>query len=194
MQTNILWTGREYYSLENCLINVDEKGAEINSVIIGTYESKIYRVEYQIKTNENWETIFFELKSRHSNNTQDLEFASDGQGNWFSNNKKMDQYSGCIDIDIPLTPFTNTLPIKRLQLRQGEQQQIRVIYIDVLEGEINPVHQKYSCLSPTEYQYENVPNDFEATITVDDCGLVKDYPGLFVRSAVQASDYQNNSF
>ena len=109
MQTNILWTGREYYSLENCLVHSTEQRAEINSVIIGTYQSKIYRVEYQIKTNENWETVFFELKSRHSNNTEHLKITSDGKGNWFSNNKKVDEYSGCVDIDIPLTPFTNTL-------------------------------------------------------------------------------------
>ena len=194
MQTNILWTGREYYSLENCLVHSTDHGVEINSVIIGTYQSKIYRVEYEIKTNENWETISFELKSRHSNNTGHLKFESDGKGNWFTNNKKVDQYNGCIDIDIPLTPFTNTLPIKRLNLTQGQEQQIRVIYIDILEGQIKPVRQKYIRRSPTEYQYENIPNDFEAKITVDDFGLVVDYPGLFVRTAIQESNYQGHLF
>ena len=194
MQTNILWTGREYYSLENCLVHSAENGAEINSVIIGTYESKIYRVEYQIKTNENWETIFFEIKSRHSNTTEHLKFESDGKGNWFSNNKRADQFNGCIDIDIPLTPFTNTLPIKRLNLKQGEEQQIRVIYLDMLEGKIKPVHQKYTRLSKTEYQYENVPNDFDAKITVDDFGLVTDYPALFVSTAIQNNSYQQHLF
>ena len=194
MQTNILWTGREYYSLENCLVHSSEEGAEINSVIVGTYQSKIYRVEYQIKTNTNWETIFAEIKSRHSNKIEYLKLESDGKGNWFTNNKKVDQYNGCIDIDIPLTPFTNTLPIKRLNLTQGQEQQIRVIYIDILEGQIKPVRQKYIRRSPTEYQYENIPNDFEAKITVDDFGLVVDYPGLFVRTAIQESNYQGHLF
>ena len=194
MQTNILWTGREYYSLENCLVHSTKDGAEINSVIIGTYESKIYRVEYQIKTNENWETIFFEIKSQHSNNTEHLTFESDGKGNWFSDNKKIDQYNGCIDIDIPLTPFTNTLPIRRLNLTEGQEQQIRVVYIDILEGQVKPVHQKYTRLSPTEYHYENIPNDFETKITVDEFGFVIDYPELFVRTAIQESNYQHHLF
>lgn len=194
MQTNILWTGREYYSLENCLIHSTENGSEINSVIIGTYESKIYRVEYKIKTNENWETVFFEIKSQHSNKTEHLKFESDGKGNWYRDNKKVNQYNRCIDIDIPLTPFTNTLPIKRLNLEQGEEQQIYVMYVDILEGQIKPVHQKYTRLSQTEYQYENVPNDFEAKITVDDFGLVNDYPGLFVRKAIQECNYPQTLF
>ena len=190
MQINILWTGREYYSLENCLVHSTDEGTEINSVIVGIYQSKIYRVEYQIKTNLNWETIFVELKSRHSNDTRHLKFESDGKGNWISHNKIVDEYKGCIDIDIPLTPFTNTLPIKRLNLTERQEQQIQVVYIDVLTWHIGPVRQKYIRLSPTEYQYENIPNDFEAKITVDDFGLVVDYPTLFVRTAIQESHYQ----
>jgi hypothetical protein len=64
MQTNILWPGREYHSLENCLVSTTGKGSEITSTIIGYYEGKIYRTEYFIKTNENWEVIFLEIDSR----------------------------------------------------------------------------------------------------------------------------------
>ena len=82
MQTNILWTGREYYSLENCLVNVTDAGSEITSTIVGRYQEKIYRVEYRIKTNQNWETVFFEIKSRHSNKNQLIGFEGDGKGNF----------------------------------------------------------------------------------------------------------------
>ena len=60
MQTNLLWTGQEYYSLENCLVNTTDIGSQIDSVIIGKYDEKIYRVEYKVKTNKNWETIYVE--------------------------------------------------------------------------------------------------------------------------------------
>lgn len=190
MQTNILWTGREYYSLENCLVNTIDTGSEINSTIIGKYEEKIYRVVYQIKTNQNWETVFCEINSQHSNQTEHLSFESDGKGNWVTNGKPADQFKGCIDIDIPLTPFTNTLPINRLKLAHGGEQQTKVIYFDVLKHQIKPVRQKYTCLSNTEYHYENVPNDFEAKIRVDELGLVVDYPSLFIRTASLKSNYR----
>jgi hypothetical protein len=48
---------------------------------------------------------------------------------------------------------------------------------------IKPVNQKYTRLSGNEYHYENIPNDFEATIQTDEFGFVVDYPGLFVRTA-----------
>jgi hypothetical protein len=189
MQTNILWTGREYYSLENCLVNTTGNGSEITSIIIGHYEEKIYQVEYSIKTNINWETIFFEINARHSNQTQLIRFEGDGRGNWMSEGKEESQFNGCLDIDIPLTPFTNTLPINRLHLAIGQTREICVIYLDLLAQEVRPVRQKYTRLSQLEYQYENVPNDFEAKIQVDESGLVVDYPSLFVRTAERKTNY-----
>lgn len=65
-----------------------------------------------------------------------------------------------------------------------------MIYCDLLEGQLRHVRQRYTCLSNTEYHYENVPNDFEATIQVDDLGLVVDYPLLFVRTAALETSYR----
>ena len=189
MQTNILWAGREYNSLENCLINESASGMEISSTIIGHYEEKIYKVEYHIQTNARWETTYFNIISRHSNQTQTISYHSDGKGNWTNAGKPLEPFNGCIDIDIRLTPFTNTLPIRRLQLQHGETREIQVLYFDLLEAQITPVRQQYTCLSATEYHYENIPNDFEANIQVDGSGFVMDYPSLFVRTAVLDSRY-----
>jgi uncharacterized protein len=70
-------------------------------------------------------------------------------------------------VDISLTPLTNTLPVKRLQLKKGQSKEIAVIYFDLLDAQVKPVRQKYTRLSATEYLYENVPNDFEAKIKMD---------------------------
>jgi hypothetical protein len=192
MQTNILWSGIEYHSLENCLVEITGTGAEINSVIVGGYGEKIYCVEYRIRTNQNWETIFVEIKSRHSNTLDDFIFESDAKGNWVLNGKPANQFQGCVDVDIPLTPFTNTLPIKRLNMQRGEVSEICVLYIDLLERQITPVRQKYVRLSDTQYHYENIPNDFEADIEVDELGYVVDYPTLFTRSVSVNSNFPNN--
>jgi hypothetical protein len=89
MQTNLLWTGREYYSLENCLVDESPAGTEINSTIVGKYEEKIYKVDYLIKTNQRWETILLEINSRHSDKTQTIRLEGDGKGNTFH------QYPAC---------------------------------------------------------------------------------------------------
>jgi hypothetical protein len=185
MQTSLLWTGREYYSLEHCMLTSSDTGAEVDSVIVGLYQGQMYRVEYRIRTNPDWETVRVEINWRTGSSRSNLQLESDGKGNWTRSSQPSGVFKGCLDVDIPLTPFTNTLPINRLQLKPGDSRQIVVIYLDLLEGQIQPVRQQYTRLSDTQYHYQNVPNDFEAVITVDELGLVVDYPQLFTRTARQ---------
>ena len=189
MQKNIIWTGIEYHSLENCIVTIMDKGSGIKSSIIGVYTNEIYKIEYRIRTNQFWETIFCEIKSQLYNKVEVIDFRKEGKESWYVNGQPDEKLNGCIDIDISLTPFTNTLPINRLKLLEKEDQQIKVLYVDVLGRKMMPVQQKYTRISQTDYKYENVPNDFESVISVDNLGLVVKYPGLFERTYIRDSNY-----
>lgn len=189
MQTNILWTGREYYSLENCICNFGDSGNRIESTIIGSYQQQLYKVEYVIETNVHWETILIVISSQVNDKRSVHRYDSDGKGNWKKDGMVATEFRGCVDVDIPLTPFTNTLPIRRLGLGVHESAEIMVMYLDILQNDFKPVRQRYERRSGTEYTYQNVPNDFEAIITVDLDGLVVDYPQLFTRTMCRESNY-----
>jgi hypothetical protein len=149
----------------------------------------MYVLQYRLSTNEQGHTTFLELVFQGNNKIITQVLAGDGDGNWKHNGETAAAFAGCIDVDIPLTPFTNTLPIRRLQLAPGESKDILVLYCDVLNEQLFAVRQRYRCLSRTKYHYENIPNDFEADIVVDDTGLVIDYPQLFVRTNIIESQY-----
>ncbi len=93
--------------------------------------------------------------------------------------------NGCIDIDISATPFTNTIPIRRLLLKAGESKEIKVVYVDIYNYNLRPVNQRYTCLNSNingyKYRYENLNNGFTAEFFVDKEGFVIDYPDLFKR-------------
>lgn len=190
MQKNILWTGIEYYSLENCILTISGRGSEVSSSIVGAYADELYRVAYRIRVDQYWETNFFEITSQLNNTIETLSCRKEGKEDWYVNGQREERFKGCIDIDISLTPFTNALPINRLKLAEKESSTIRVLYVDVLGREMRPVQQKYTRLSHYDYKYENVPNDFEAVITVDELGLVVDYPELFKRTFIMESNYR----
>lgn len=190
MQANIVWAGLEYNSLENCVVDTNKQGTEIKSTIVGTYQHTIYKVEYRLKTNKNWEIIFVDIKAQLKNKAKHFIFAADSKGNWTMSGKPAKRFKGCIDVDITLTPFTNSLPINRLKLNTGESHQIKVLYFDLLELKVKSVNQKYIKCSKTKYKFENVPNDFEAVLKIDKIGLVDQYPGLFKRVAIQKTKYR----
>jgi len=189
MQFNILWTGREYYSLENCLIDINESGVDVNSVVIGKYEGRIYRVDYHIKANPDWETQFVQINCRHANREQLHRLRSDGNGHWKIGNEYAPEFEGCQYVDISLTPFTNSLPINRLKLAEGESREAHVLYFDLLNDKLFPAQQRYKRISGSQYHYQNIPNDFEAEITVDENGLVVDYANLFSRTLTLPTNY-----
>lgn len=188
MQTNILWTGREYYSLENCFVTTSDSGNEIRSTIVGEYQGQIYMVNYHIKTDMNWLPYHLNFISTINNKQFNFQLEKIENKFWILNNKQARSFINCNYIDISVTPFTNTLPINHLQLALNEEQQVNVIYINIFEKEVKPVQQFYKRLSTREYLYRNVPNDFEATIKIDDVGFVVDYPYLFKRKAIIKSN------
>ncbi|MEO6868674.1 MAG: putative glycolipid-binding domain-containing protein [Ginsengibacter sp.] len=168
MLKQILWNGLFYHSVENCFIKNNVTGTEIVSSITSLFEDIINKVDYVIKINHNWETEYFSIQSEVSGEKNMFTYESDGKGGWTKNGNAANEFLNCIDIDISLTPFTNSLPINRLKLKNHEEQLINVIYIDILQQRIKTVQQKYKRLSKYEYRYQNVPNDFETIITVDE--------------------------
>ena len=183
MQTHLHWKGLELQSKETCVVSTSEALTKVSSVIVGRHKDVPFRVEYILRATVHWETVFFQLHILYGHQPQSpLLFESDGIGNWTSNGEPAEKFMGCLDVDLPLTPFTNSLPIHRLQLGINDEQEIQVLYVDLLENEIKPLRQKYTRLSEHRYHYQNVPNDFEAVITVDEQGFVVDYPTLFIKT------------
>jgi hypothetical protein len=111
-----------------------------------------------------------------------IELESDGAGNWSLDGQHAPALNGAIDIDITATPFTNTLPIRRLELKAGQQKDILVAYVDVPELAVTAEPQRYTCIEPGRlYRFESSGGDFVRDIRVDESFLVVDYPGLFKR-------------
>lgn len=188
-QINLLWEGHKYNSIENCVVTMSEKGTEITSVIIGSSGEKPFRLDYSIRTNQKWETLFFDIKSQFNDKRVELSFESDGKGNWTDHGRPLEEFKGCLDIDISLTPFTNTLPIRRLGTKLKTEQEIKVIYFDILNQLVRPNLQEYTSLTDFCYQYRNVDSGYEALLTVDELGLVVVYPAQFTRGTHVESNY-----
>ena len=55
-------------------------------------------------------------------------------------------------------------------------------YISTPDLAVSRVEQAYTCIEPDrEYRYEGIFRNFTANMTIDEDGLVIDYPSLFRR-------------
>jgi uncharacterized protein len=137
-------------------------------------------VSYVLRLSPTWQVRQFLLF--RDGDEPDLWLGTDGAGQWGEvNGARRPDLHETIDIDLHVTPFTNTLPIRRLRLEPGDGCEITVAVIDVETLGVIPVRQRYEHLSPGLWRKTHVKTGFTVEFRVDDYGLVHDEPELFRR-------------
>lgn len=91
-----------------------------------------------------------------------------------------DDLHGCEDVDIGMTPSTNTLPIRRLNLAVGESADVTAAWVRFPELTVEPLAQRYTRLDERRYRYESA-SGFVAELEVDELGLVVRYGDIWER-------------
>lgn len=167
--------------MEYCNIETTDTDIRIDGTIVGFGEGEPFSVTYDIITDSAWRVAALEMAIEKGGECTWISIQRDPDGKWTQSGHARREWEHCTEIDISLTPFTNTLPINRLKLAPQERQRIDVLYINVLNDEIKPVEQYYTRLSDNTYLYEGVVKDFKAEILVDEDGVVVEYPGIFSR-------------
>ncbi|WP_244849277.1 putative glycolipid-binding domain-containing protein [Caballeronia sp. SL2Y3] len=174
------WAQRDGRGLEHLMLDERSDGVVIESVVAGEGEAGAFGITYRIECDVRWQVTRLAVKLAGGGSI-DLHRAQAWTDEHGAPQEALD---GCTDVDIIATPFTNTLPIRRLRLQPGERREIRVAYVRVPEMTVSAVAQAYTCIEPNRrYRFEGLDTGFTAEIAVDEDGLVTDYPGLFERIA-----------
>ena len=184
MGLRIVWVGAGGDGREELFLQRADAGFAVVSDVVGGDSDLGTRwdVRYSVDCDEAWRTRRVAIQERTSGRR--LELHGDGDGNWVdARGVPVDVIAGCVDIDFRATPFSNTLPIRRLGLSVGESVTIDVAYIDAPGLEVSRERQVYTRLDERRWRFEQPGAHFAAVITVDEDGLVVDYPGLFRRIA-----------
>jgi hypothetical protein len=168
--------------LEHLTIRSVNGAIVARSLVIGARGGTPYGVSYTIVCDADWRVRSLALETTDDRR---LQLSSDGGGHWSDHGgRSLPQFDGCLDVDLAGTPFTNTLPIRRLDLGADRPAvTLSMVYVpfDTFAPTIDG--QCYRCLQPGRlYRYQALDRSFAADLTVDQDGLVIDYPTLFERA------------
>lgn len=185
MKRKVIWSNLTTAGTE--ALHLSSRDGEIiaDGVVLGLEKDAAFRIRYEIHCDNSWRVrkVFVESLDEDA---RTICLTSDGAGNWANElGEAMPEFEGCLDVDISATPFTNTLPIRRLALEQSESSELKVVYVAVPEMQLSVEPQRYTRLdsndSVSKYKFESLNGTFTAILSVDADGLVKDYPELFER-------------
>jgi hypothetical protein len=178
---SVRWRPVQGSGLEHLTVRCGNGAIMARGVVIGARGGTPYGVSYTIVCDSDWRVRVLDLETTDDRR---LHLSSDGGGHWSDHGgQSLPAFDGCIDIDLAGTPFTNTLPIRRLDLDiHHDAVTLSMVYVPfdtfspVIDG------QSYRCLQPgRRFRYQALDRSFAADLSVDDDGLVIDYPTLFER-------------
>jgi uncharacterized protein len=169
-----VWASTDGATTEHLTVRWDNGGWTAEGNVSGL------DIHYAIRLSEDWEARQFLLF--RDMEEPDLWLATDRFGRWGEvNGAQRGDLDGCTDVDLNCTPFTNTLPIRRLGLAVGESADIQVAWIDPETLGVIPVLQRYTRLDERRWRYEAPNTSFSVALDTDEHGLVLDYPDNYRR-------------
>ena len=169
----MLWRGPDG-SLERCTLLVNRAGVRLAGTVLAAHDGAPLEVRYAIDLDRRWQTRRAEVRIADG---PSLLLDSDGRGHWAAAGRRVLDLDGCRDVDLEISPSTNTLPIRRLAPAEGRSVAARAAWVRLPSLALEPLDQTYERLTATAYRYRS--GDFTAELEVDGDGLVLRYGDLW---------------
>ncbi len=190
LQRTALWQNLKQHGTEYCRLVSHDYGWRLMGTVLSIFDHNPLQVQYQVSCNHLWQTRTVQITVHAGIDEQSLHLIIDERQRWWLQNKgeqqELTRLRGCIDIDLGITPATNTLPIRRKPLPLGHTVESKAAWVRFPNLDIEVLLQRYTRLTESHYQYESGNGDFTTEIEVDEMGMVIHYPDSWQRLAVQA--------
>jgi hypothetical protein len=145
-----------------------------------------WSTRFSVVVDGRWQTRSCFVEVLGTDGLDRVTLAADALGHWTLDGRDWAELEGCHDVDVSISPLTNTLVVRRLGLEVGEERHVDVAWLDVPSLAVSRVTQTYRREPDgphgAQYVYAD-PTYGSFAFTVDPSGVVREYQGLFARVA-----------
>jgi uncharacterized protein len=186
----VAWVKDEPFGVEYAEIDFTPDGLRANGVAIGS-DPVPYRIDYTLETTSRFAASLLRVESRGEGWRRALDLRRDDAGTWSASAEAEGDvdlpppggdpatFARAREFDLGLSPVTNTLPILRHDLLSGGGPvELEVAWVSVPGLSVQADGQRYAALDRRLIRFEATDGSFAADISVDDDGIVLDYPGI----------------
>jgi hypothetical protein len=175
--STVLWRGVETGALDRCRLAAGPDGLRLSGMVLTAEFGTPLDARYLVEAGPDGLTRRVELALDGGAVRRVL--VADGAGRWrWEGGPELAEVAGALDVDLTVTPATNTLPIRRLAgLDVGQAADLQMAWVQFPELSVIPSAQRYERLADDRWRFST--GDFTAELLVDPDGLVLDYGGQF---------------
>lgn len=173
------WRRIDRPGLEALTVERREGVLAVRGDLILVLDDGALEVDYRLTYSLDWRFLRGAVRSTEGSVPRTLEFVRGDAEDWRVDGAPRPDLAGCSDVDLMVTPFTNTPPLWRLDPPSGAACSLRVAWVRFPELTVTPVRQEYVRLGevepPKRFLYRNLETGFEDELEVDEHRLVVAY-------------------
>ena len=178
----VAWERLDGSTTEQSQISEGEDGVALTGHVTGAVDGQRIACVYAIGCSTAWLTETVRVDLACGRDKRLLLLRRDEDGRWWQGDDELRSFRGIADIDLSITPMTNCLPIRRLELDVGASAEVDALWVGFPELVLERLTQRYTRLGEQQYRYESVGGDFSAVLDVDSHGVVTRYGDLWQAS------------
>jgi uncharacterized protein len=177
----ICWRRIDMIGLELLALRTGAEGIWAESSIICAVDGG-FRLDHAWELTPDWRALSLRIERRDANGRRILTLERDG-GGWRVDGEQRPDLDGADDPDLSVTPFCNTLVIRRVPAVDGASLSVDTAYVNGDDLTVARSRQRYDYKAPGCFRYIDLglSAGFEADLHVDEEGLVQHYEHLFER-------------
>jgi uncharacterized protein len=173
-----VWSGGELPLMELTSLWTTSHGPVLTGQVTGVQELP-FTARYRVECDAAWYTRSVWISLECPPVVRELHIAVSLAQEWTVNGERDTGLDGLFDVDIQVTPSTNTLPIRRLGMASGKRYDVTPAWVQVPSLVIAPLLQQYICVDKHHLRYG--AGDFRADLEVDEHGLIERYGNFWRR-------------
>lgn len=177
MNRALLWqrvdtVGVEYAELEGDPLRLQGE-------VVVVEEGRPFAVSYRVECDDAGLTARARVQVKRGGVRDELTMIRRPAGDWTANGRSLPELQEIADVDLSISPSTNTPPIRRLRLDIGQAAELTAAWVKLPSLEIAPLRQVYRRIAASTYAYEAPDLQFHAKLDVDSDGVVQRYGDLW---------------
>ena len=180
----LTWRAHDNTRMESVRVTLNGNRIRAAGRLIGgaSDEHPAFSASYDLVTDEAGATRRLSLRATTAAGERHASISRDEENYWLvdaGGSHVRSTFGGALDVDVVLSPFFNTLPIRRFGLHTSPGDvQVPVVYVRLPDLLVQEAELTYSSASDGISVLSPVSS---ATLTVDGDGFLLDYPGLAER-------------
>lgn len=181
---SVVWRRLDACGADACRFLSAAGGRIVSGTAIFVEDGAAARLDYEVTCGDDWRTRTASVSGWFGSTQVAFSVERTDAAGWRINGAPLEGVSGVPDIDLSFTPATNTLTIRRLDLQPDREVGTTVLWLDTSDWMLKPIRQVYRRKSATVLAYDSPEHGYRADLVIDDFGVVREYPGLWVAEKI----------